>query len=86
MRRSASLWAAAVNLKRRFEVVEIVLNGKPHQTGEDASVASLLAELDLAPQRVAVEVNYELVPRERHAEHRLKSGDQLEVVTLVGGG
>jgi thiamine biosynthesis protein ThiS len=28
----------------------------------------------------------ELVPRQRHAEHVLASGDRLEVVTLVGGG
>jgi len=35
---------------------------------------------------VAVEVNLELVPRQRHAEHRLAEGDRLEIVTLVGGG
>ena len=35
---------------------------------------------------VAVEVNLQLVPRHRHAEHRLAEGDRLEIVTLVGGG
>ena len=35
---------------------------------------------------VAVEVNLELVPRRRHAEHVLRDGDRVEVVTLVGGG
>jgi len=31
-------------------------------------------------------VNLELVPRSRHAERRLEPGDEVEVVTLVGGG
>jgi sulfur carrier protein len=35
---------------------------------------------------VAVEVNLEVVPRDRHAETTLHDGDRLEVVTLVGGG
>jgi sulfur carrier protein len=35
---------------------------------------------------VAVEVNLEVVPRAQHAQTRLRDGDRLEVVTLVGGG
>ncbi|HEX5500519.1 MAG TPA: sulfur carrier protein ThiS, partial [Thermomicrobiales bacterium] len=50
------------------------------------TVAALLGELGLEPKQVAVEVNLELVPRGRHAEHALAAGDRLEVVTLVGGG
>jgi len=46
----------------------------------------LLAELALAGKPVAVEVNRELVPRERQAAHRLADGDRVEIVTLVGGG
>ena len=66
--------------------MNIVFNGEPREATDDASIASLLAELGLSPARVAVEVNFELVPRERHDQHLLKPGDQLEVVTLVGGG
>jgi len=51
-----------------------------------ATVAELLKDLGLEPKHVAVEVNLELVPRARHAEHRLADGDRLEIVTLVGGG
>ena len=50
------------------------------------SIAALLAELDLDSRQVAVEVNLELVPRSRHAECQLEPGDEVEVVTLVGGG
>ena len=51
-----------------------------------AYVAELLEQLDLEPRYVAVEVNLDLVPRDRHQELVLKAGDRLEVVTLVGGG
>jgi len=50
------------------------------------TIAELLSELELKAAQVAVEVNTELAPRAEHATHRLRDGDQLEVVTLVGGG
>jgi sulfur carrier protein len=66
--------------------VEIVVNGIARQIAEPATVAGLLAELGVSGSYVAVEVNRQLVPRARHAEHRLSAGDCVEVVTLVGGG
>lgn len=66
--------------------MEICYNGQPRQVEEGTTVAALLEELGLKPAYLAVEVNFELVPRTRHAERRLQAGDTLEVVTLVGGG
>jgi sulfur carrier protein len=66
--------------------MHIVVNGEPRQTAADMTVAGLLEELGLAGKIVAVEVNLELVPRQRHAQHRLADGDRVEIVTLVGGG
>jgi thiamine biosynthesis protein ThiS len=45
-----------------------------------------LEELRLKPRNVAVERNRALVPRAQHAACVLETGDQLEIVTLVGGG
>jgi thiamine biosynthesis protein ThiS len=67
-------------------MIQIEFNGESRGTAEDTTIAQMLAELELPAARVAVEVNYELIPRERHAEHVLQPGDRLEVVTLVGGG
>ena len=50
------------------------------------SVADLVRLLGLEGQACAVEVNKLLVPRRRHAEQGLKTGDVVELVTLVGGG
>jgi sulfur carrier protein len=66
--------------------VLISVNGEPLDVAEQATVADVLVELEATARYVAVEVNRQLVPRARHAEHQLQPGDTLEVVTLVGGG
>lgn len=66
--------------------VKIVYNGEPRELADESTIADLLDLLKLTGKPVAVEVNLDLVPRERHASHQLRDGDQLEVVTLVGGG
>lgn len=66
--------------------MRISVNGETRDVPEGLTIARLLEELKVETKHVAVEVNLQLVPRSRHAEHRLSSGDRLEVVTLVGGG
>jgi len=66
--------------------MQITVNGQSRQVDEALSVAGLLAELSLPPQRVAVERNKLIVPRAQHADTTLTAGDELEIVTLVGGG
>ena len=66
--------------------MQIIVNGQSRQVAEATTVARLLDELSLSGKPVAVEVNLELVPRQRHAERLLMEGDRLEIVTLVGGG
>ena len=66
--------------------MQIKLNGEPHVIADSTTVASLIEQLDLVGQRLAVEVNDEVVPRSRHAECALASGDRVEIVHAVGGG
>ena len=66
--------------------MQIELNGEPHVIADDATVAFLIERLALAGRRLAVEVNEEVVPRGRHAEHVLASGDRVEIVHAIGGG
>ncbi|HEY1376078.1 MAG TPA: sulfur carrier protein ThiS [Gemmataceae bacterium] len=67
-------------------MAKITVNQEPHPLPQPATVAALIAQLGMDPRRVAVEVNRDVVPRSRHAEHELRSGDAVEIVTLVGGG
>ena len=66
----------------------ITLNGDRHEmaTAGTTTVSSLLGELGLAGQRVAVEVNGDVVPKAAHQGFALNEGDTVEVVTFVGGG
>ncbi|MBU2587486.1 MAG: sulfur carrier protein ThiS [Alphaproteobacteria bacterium] len=63
----------------------ITLNGDPRRT-HAATIADLVRELELAPGKVAVERNGEIVPRSTLEDAPLAEGDRLEIVHFVGGG
>ncbi len=50
------------------------------------TLAALVESLSLKPDRIAVELNREIVPRDRWPETPLHEGDRLEIVHFVGGG
>lgn len=66
--------------------IAVSLNGEPRSLPAETTVRDLLAELKLDPRYLAVEVNRRVIPRGRHADTALQPGDQIEIVTLVGGG
>lgn len=66
--------------------MQISINGEQREVVDGLTVAGLLQELDIRPRLCAVERNRELVPRAQHADCILQPHDQLEIVTLVGGG
>ena len=66
--------------------MHIQLNGHPRDIAADITIDALLENEGLAGRRVAVEVNGEIVPRGRHAGHRLAEGDRVEIVHALGGG
>src|ERR1051326_7722 len=62
------------------------LNGEPRNFPDGLIVAALVSKLGMKPDRVAVELNLDIVPRPRWEATTLKDGDKLEVVHFVGGG
>lgn len=66
--------------------MQIRLNGEPVTVAENVTVAELLESLGKNAKFLAVERNRELVPRQQHASCELKPDDEVEIVTLVGGG
>jgi thiamine biosynthesis protein ThiS len=55
-------------------------------TPKPFTLAALIESLGMKPDRVAVELNREIVPRDRWTDTALNEGDQLEIVHFVGGG
>ena len=64
----------------------ITVNGKQIQLTSEMSVADYLEQNNYQINRIAVEMNEEILPRYSYSETMLKDGDRLEVVTFVGGG
>jgi sulfur carrier protein len=64
----------------------IVLNGLPRAVPAGTTVAGLLAQLGVQSHHVAVERNCNVVARAHHDQQVLMPDDQVEIVTLVGGG
>ncbi len=77
--------AAAMMEPATTQPVSLIVNGEPRRTGA-ATIAALVRELQLNPQKVAVEHNGTIVPRSMLGAVPLATGDTLEIVHFVGGG
>ncbi|MEM7230857.1 MAG: sulfur carrier protein ThiS [Planctomycetota bacterium] len=67
-------------------MAEVAVNGELRTVSDGASVSDLLDALDVSREGLAVEVNRAIVPRAAHASTVLQNGDEIEIVTFVGGG
>ena len=67
-------------------MIEISINGDPHNIKEGLSLVMLLQDLKLDPTKVAVERNLEIVPKTTYQDVKLIKGDRLEIVHFIGGG
>ncbi len=66
--------------------MEITLNGESKEIPAGTTAARLIALLDLAGRRLAVEVNEEIVPRSTYDGYTFRPGDRVEIVHAIGGG
>jgi sulfur carrier protein len=66
--------------------MKVSVNGDGREVPDGVTVRELIVHLGLTEGPVAVEINREIVPRARHAEHRVMAGDAIEIVHFVGGG
>ncbi len=66
--------------------MQITLNGKPYTLARQISLFELSELLKLEPTQVAIERNCEIVPRSLYRQTMLEEGDEIEMVTFIGGG
>jgi sulfur carrier protein len=67
-------------------MIAVTVNGKPREVEDEIDLAGLLQSLEVDARGVAVARNAEIVPREAYATVRLREGDRIEIVRMVGGG
>lgn len=77
-------------MPRRIEAgatrMELIVNGRTLEIADGASLTTLLSELNINPLRVAVQLNLDIIKRERYEKTVLKAGDKLEIITFMAGG
>ena len=66
--------------------MKLQINGEAKSLDGPLTLAALISQMGLKPDRVAVELNRDIVPREQWAQTNLADGDRLEIVHFVGGG
>ncbi|HEY5932931.1 MAG TPA: sulfur carrier protein ThiS [Nitrospira sp.] len=66
--------------------IQIHVNGQARTWRSSATVADLLQDLDIRTERVAVELNLEILDRATFDQRPLKDGDQVEILGFIGGG
>ena len=67
-------------------MLRITVNGESKDVPEGTTLEGLIGLLALAPERLAVELNREVLRRARWPETELTEGDRVEIVHFVGGG
>lgn len=78
--------AKGQGLRAKGLFMKLQLNGEQRDFPDGLTLAALVEHLGMKPDRVAVELNLEIVPRTNWQATQLKDGDKLEIVHFVGGG
>ena len=68
------------------EAIQIQVNGEQRDCRTGATVGDLLRELAIKTERVAVELNLEILDRKDFDHRSLKPGDRVEILSFIGGG
>ena len=68
------------------EAIQIHVNGDSRDLRADATVGDLLRELAIKTERVAVELNLEILDRKEFDQRSLTQGDRVEILSFIGGG
>jgi len=66
--------------------MRVTVNGEAVELPEGLNASELVERIGLADQRIALEVNREIVPRSEYGSTRLNEGDRVEIVRAIGGG
>jgi len=66
--------------------MRLFINGEEKQFSGISTLTSLVEQLGLKADRLAIELNRDIVPRAKWTETALAEGDRLEIVHFVGGG
>ena len=68
------------------DAMQIQVNGQTRDCRSGSTVGDLLRELEIKTERVAVELNLEILDRKDFEQRSLNHGDRVEILSFIGGG
>ena len=71
---------------KKTKKIKIILNGKTRSLQNTISVYDLMRSLKLSPDKVAIELNKEIINKKIIKKLYLKNKDKIEIVHFIGGG
>lgn len=66
--------------------IEFIVNGESSSIPAGSTVSDLLVQLEIRSRAIAIEINQQIVPGDQFENTIVKTNDEIEIVTLVGGG
>ena len=69
-----------------LNVAKIQLNGDPYEINDGTNLNELLNKLKIQTNKVAIEVNGEIIEKNKYTNLILSKGDKVEIVKFIGGG
>ena len=67
-------------------MIAVHINGNVKQFEAKITILALMHKLDIVHNKIALEINKEIIPRSQFEFRLLENGDQIEIVTAEGGG
>jgi thiamine biosynthesis protein ThiS len=71
---------------KKIKKIKISLNGKVKQIAENSKLQNLINDLKIPIQKVAIELNQEILDKKKLKKIKIKNNDKIEIVHFIGGG
>ena len=71
---------------KKIKKIKIKINGREKIVGENINLLNLLKFFKIPLKKVAIELNQEIIDKNKLSEINLKKNDKIEIVHFIGGG
>jgi len=71
---------------KKIKKIKIKINGKFSRINENLTLSTILKQLKIPLKKVAIELNLEIIDKNKISKIKLKQNDKIEIVHFIGGG
>ena len=71
---------------KKIKKIKIKINGKSKTITQDSCLSILLKNLKIPLNKVAIELNEEIIDKNKISKIKLNKNDKIEIVHFIGGG